>query len=515
VSTPPEQPEQPTALHTATSAPDVSNLGATLRKGAVISAFVLVVVQGTSLLQTLVLARLLSPTEIGIFTAGTLLSGVLVSLSDGGLRAALIQRETDVDDAADTVFWASLITGTLMSLAMLAAAPLIAMLFDSRVAGLIAAATSGTVLLHSMTNVPDSLMQRRFNFKRRLIVDPSVALSYAVVSVVLALLGFGVWSMVAGSYASMLVWVVSTWLLAGWRPGRGRASVRLWRDLARFAFPLVIETGGERVREMLESAVVGRGLSTTALGHYRYGRRIAMIPGLAVVQICSYVLFPAFSRISGDPARFRRAFLRALGWIWFAAVPVAGLIIAMGEPLAVLLLGERWRAAGVVLVALAGYGLGEAMNAVCGESLKGAGRPHLLNWLTLIGLVSSVGLIIALLPLGLVGVGLAISIAALTVGVVNLAIARRVVGVSLTEILSRMVPPIVAALVALIVIGSLEHMVVHSDTHGVATGLGLIAAESLGFGVLYLASLRVLAPATIAELARGLRSLLNRRGATG
>lgn len=512
MSTPPEPPP---ALHTATSAPDVSNLGATLRKGAVISAVVLLVVQATSFLQTLVLARLLSPTEIGIFTAGTLLSGFLLSLSDGGLRAALIQRETDVDDAADTVFWASLITGTLMSLGMLAAAPLIAMLFDSRVAGLIAAVTSGTVVLHSMTNVPDSLMQRRFNFKRRLIVDPSVAVSYAVVSVALAVAGFGVWSMVAGSYASMLVWVATTWLLAGWRPGRGRASVRLWRDLARFAFPLVVETGGERVREMLESAVVGRGLSTTSLGYYRYGRRIAMIPGLAVVQICSYVLFPAFSRISNDPPRFRRAFLRALGWIWLAAMPVAMLIIAVGEPLAVLLLGERWRAAGLVLMALAGYGLGEAMNAVCGESLKGAGRPQLLNWLTLIGLVSSIGLIIVLLPLGLVGVGLAISVAAIIVGVVNLAIAHRVVGVSVPDILARMVPPIVAALVALLAIGPLEHLVVHSDRQGVLAGLGLIAAESVAFGLLYLACLRVLAPATVAELTSGLRSRLVRRRVAG
>jgi O-antigen/teichoic acid export membrane protein len=71
-------------------------------------------------LQTLVLARLLPPAEVGVFAAGTLLSGVLLSLTEGGPRGALIQRETDVEDAADTVFWAGLVTGTLMSLALLA-----------------------------------------------------------------------------------------------------------------------------------------------------------------------------------------------------------------------------------------------------------------------------------------------------------------------------------------------------------------------------------------------------------
>ncbi|HEX2300515.1 MAG TPA: lipopolysaccharide biosynthesis protein [Pseudonocardiaceae bacterium] len=512
----PVNTEPPAAGQAATSNPDLGNLSATLRKGAVISAFVLVVVQVTSLLQTLVLARLLSPLEIGLFAAGTVLSNMLLTISDGGLRGALIQRETDVEDAAETVFWASLVTGTLMSLVMLAASPVIALVFDSRVAGLIAAVTAGTMLLHSMTNVPDALMQRRFNFKRRLIVDPSVAITFATVSVLLAVFGFGVWSLVAGSYASLVVWIATTWLLAGWKPRRARASVRMWRELARFALPLVIEGIGDRARETIETVVVGRGLSTTSLGHYRYGRRIAMIPGLAVVQVCSYVLFPAFSRIAGDPDRFRRAFLRALGLIWFAAVPVAGLIIALGEPLAVMLLGERWRAAGVVLVALAGYGLGEALNAVCGESLKGAGRPHLLNWLTAIGLVSLVGLLFALIPFGLVGVGLAISLSAVIVGVVNLALARRVVGVPVGDVLARMVPPVVGSLVALAIVAPLEHLVLHSDLQGtglagVISGLGLLAAESVLFGLIYLVVLRVIAPATVTELVSGIRRLFARR----
>jgi O-antigen/teichoic acid export membrane protein len=90
-------------------------------------------------------------------------------------------------------------------------------------------------------------------------------------------------------------------------PGCGRASLRLWRELARYAFPLGIEGVGDRCRESFETVVAGRGLSTTALGHYRYGRRIAMVPGLAVVQVCS---------------------------------------VTIGEPLAVVLLGARWRVLG-------------------------------------------------------------------------------------------------------------------------------------------------------------------------
>jgi len=289
---------------------ETGSLGSTLRRGAVLSAVALVIVQTVSFLQTLVIARLLSPAEIGIFAAGTVLTSFLITFSEGGLRHALIQHDGDVEEVANTVFWATIVTGALMSALMLAASPFVAMVFDSETAGLIAAITSGTLLLHAFTNVPDSLMQRRFDFRRRLIVDPGVAISFAVTSVVLCSSGYGVWGLVIATYASHVVWIASTWGLARWRPGGARPSYRLWRRLARFALPMVLDGFVERIREVIETVVVGRGLSESALGQYRYGRRMAMLPGVAIVQICSYVLFPAFSRIAGDAGERREQDVR-------------------------------------------------------------------------------------------------------------------------------------------------------------------------------------------------------------
>ncbi len=70
-----------------------------------------------SLVQTVVVARLLSPAEVGLFAAGTVLTAFLAEFQEGGLRSALVNRQTDVEAAAQTVFWATLINGTLMALA--------------------------------------------------------------------------------------------------------------------------------------------------------------------------------------------------------------------------------------------------------------------------------------------------------------------------------------------------------------------------------------------------------------
>ena len=175
---------------------------------------------------------------------------------------------------------------------------------------------------------------------------------------------------------------------------------------------------------MFQQVIVGRALGTADLGQYRYAYRIASLPVLAVITICSHVLFPAFSRISDDSSRFRAAFLRALGWIWFAALPVGALSVVVGEPVVVLLLGEEWRAAGAATAAMAGLGLGVALLSATAEAIKGAGRSSLLNWLTAIGLGLGLPLVVLLLPFGLVGVGIAISAAYLVVGFVSVELAR-------------------------------------------------------------------------------------------
>lgn len=487
-------------------------LGATLRRGAAISGVTLAVVQTISLLSTLLLARLLTPEEVGVYAAGTVLSGFLVMFAEGGLRSALVQREHDIEDATATVFWATVATGTAMSLVALAASPLVGRLFDNDLAARIAAITSGMLLMHALTNVPDGLLQRNFNFKRRLVVDPARSLAFGAVTIALAAAGFGVWSLVIGNYASMAVWLIGTWALAPWRPGRGgRPSFRLWRRLARFAYPLLIQTVVWQIREGGQTALVGRFLGEATLGHFRYGRRVGILPATAVQQMGSYVLFPAFSRMADDPQRRRRAFLRALRWLWFGAAPLAALMVALGEPAMVVLMGERWREAGVFLVAMAGYGAAIGLKSAAGEMIKGTGRSQLLNYTSATQLVLGLGLVVAALPFGLFGVGLAISATEIVLAAILLGLARTVVDVSLRELAGALVPPVVGGLAGLAAIAPLEHLLVHSDQRPVALGLALLAAQSLAFAAVYLAAMRVVAPAMVADLIAGARRALDRR----
>ncbi|MEJ2888095.1 lipopolysaccharide biosynthesis protein [Actinomycetospora aeridis] len=495
--------------------PNLKGLSKTLRKGATISAAMLFVTQVISLAQTVIVARLLSPAEIGVFTLGTLFANFLTAMAGGGMKAALIQREYDIEEAANTAFWASVATGVVMSTGALLASPLLGMFFDDQLVGLIAAVTSGTLLVHALLNVPEALMQRRFNFKRKLIVDPLTAGSFAVVTVTACALGFGVWGMVTGLYASQIATLIASWTLAGWRPGKARFVFSTWREMAKFSFPLIVQGVTSNFREIAQQAIVGRALDIPTAGQYRYGRRIGTLPGQAIIQVASYVLFPAFARISGDAVRFKRGFLRALRLLWTATIPLAALLVAIGGPAIVVLLGERWAPAGVFVAAMAGFGPGTALNAVGMESIKGAGKSKLLHWITGTSLVVGIGALVLLLPLGLLGVGLAASIDGLVCGLVTMGLAAPLVGLRWRELARVMVPPVGAAALAGVATWALEHYVLDAGSQGIVLGLVFLTAEFLLFVVVYLGTLALFAPATIVELRDLAQKFLQRRRGGG
>jgi len=495
--------------------PPLEGLGSKLRRGAAFASVALVFTQLISLSQTIVIARILTPLEIGTFTLGTLFANFLTTMADGGMRAALIQREREVEDAANTAFWVSLVTGTAMSLSALAAAPLLALYFDDRLVGLICAATCGTLLMHSLLNVPEALMQRRFNFKRRLVVDPTTASTFALVTVTLCLLGFGVWGMVIGLYASQTATLIACWTMARWRPGKGTFTFRIWREMAGYAAPLIISGVFDDAREIVQSALVGRRLDIAAAGQYRYGRRIGILPGQAIIQVASYVLFPAFARIAADITRFGHSMLRSLRMLWSATTPFAAVLIALGQPLIVVLLGEQWRPAGLFVAAMAGYGPGVAMGAIGIESIKGAGASKLINYLTGVSIVVGLGALILLLPFGLIGVGLAASIDGVVGGLLSLMLARRLAGVSVGDLAKVLLPPLVAAVAAGTVVGVLEHGLTHSDQRPIVLGLLFLALEGLLLLGIFVGLLYLMAPDAVRELRDGLLRRARRHGGDG
>jgi O-antigen/teichoic acid export membrane protein len=481
-------------------------------RGAGLAASGFVLTNVLSIAFYMVLARLATPREFGVLAAG----GVLVYLSatfvESGLAAALIRRDEGVEEAANTVLVATVAAGAFLALAALAAAPLVGHFFGSREITEVAAAMAGLILLRSLAIVPSALLQMRFSFVRRVIVGPAGVLGFGIAAVIATANGRGVWGLVLGTYVGAFVEVVLAWAFVRWRPNPRQASIATWRGLATFgrhvlAADVVMDAG-----DKIDTIIVGRLINTAALGQYRYAWRVAALPLAAIVNVGAYVLYPAFARIATDEERFRAAFLRALRWLSTVALPASAILLALGEPLVVLAFGEAWRPAGRATAAMCAFAAGHAYDSLASEAWKAAGRPQLLVRMHTLSAVSLAVLMLTFLPLGLTGMGVALSLSSLIVAAYALRGAGRVVGIPRRRMLDEIWPPALGALAMAGILFAFDRGVARAADHGVALGLALLFAEALAGGIVFLLLLVAIRPARANEL-RGLLELaVGRRG---
>ena len=326
-----------------------SDLTSTVVRGVSFAAGGYIVTQAVNLGFYVALARLLEPADFGEFAAATVLVGFTLLLTESGMASAVIQRRDRVDEAASTAVAATFVSGIVFSLLALATAPLVGAFFDDSTVTALAAASAGTVFFRTFGSIPDALLQRRFSFLRRLVIEPAGVLAFGIAAVIAASKDMGPWSLVIGQYVGFGVDLLLGWALVRWRPRLSQMSFSMWRELVGFGRHVLVATALLQAGNQASTLIVGRALGTGPLGQYRYAIRLAATPFQVLLAGAAYVLFPAFSRIATEAARLERAFLRALRWTCVLAFPAGMVFVPLGVPLAVVVFGETWRPAGEAL----------------------------------------------------------------------------------------------------------------------------------------------------------------------
>jgi O-antigen/teichoic acid export membrane protein len=456
------------------------------------------------------ITNLITPREAGVFTAGTVVVGMALLFAESGMLGAIIHWRGDVEEAASTAVASTAATGVLLTLLAAAVAPLVGLYFNSSQVGEIAAASAGFLLLRSLAIVPDALLQRRLSFLRRVAVDPLGAAAFAVGTIVAAANGMGAWSLVIGTYALYVLEVLAAWGFVRWRPQRRLMSMATWRKLAGFARHVVASEIVRRVVLQLDTVLLGRFSGAATLGQYSYGMRLASQPSTAFVSVIAYVLFPGFARVAEDRERFRRGFEDALTVMTLISLPVGLILIPLGDQLALLAFGPQWAVAGDVIKALCLVNVGWTWVSICSEAFKSVGRPQLITRIHLVSLIASVVLMPSLLWADGVGIGIAVSAAAMISGLYALWLAADGIGTTLAAMLRAMTGIAVASGLAMAPVAALDLTVFSGGSGRAGAALGVVV-EGLAGLVAFLVVLRIVAPADLARLTGLLGGLRRRR----
>jgi PST family polysaccharide transporter len=455
----------------------------------------------------IVLAHLAPPRVFGVFAAAGVIAALGSIVVESGMTAALIHRSGDLEAAAATAFLSTMGVGFLFGIVVAATSPLLGLFFRNSQIGYVALAMSAMPLLEAATVVPDALMQRRFSFLRRLVIDPAQFALYGIVAAVGLSMGLRWWSLVIAQYAAAVLRVSLVWVLARFRPRLRLATWAIWQDLARYARHVVASELMREGSRLVTTSFIGRALGPGTLGQYAFAWRIAGQVTTPVVAAGNLVLFPSLARIADDPRRLAAGFLRSLQSLAIVFLPLTFALAPFGPAAARLLFGREWTQAGNILVALTGASASIALIATVAEAFKAVGRPDLLTRVQGLVLVVPTALGACGLVFGAVGVAAGISAGFVLVAGFVISRAARLLSLSMRDMTAALLPQTAAAGLVAGAVLAVDRLFVNAAGLSEARGLAAVAVEALIAGVAYVALARVLAPEAVADVRESLRGL--------
>ena len=389
-----------------------------LRKRTISSGFVTLAAQGAkfflNLISIMVLARLLTPGDFGLVAIVTAVLSFLRVLKDGGLATATVQSESLTHAQVSNLFWLNVALSGLLSVTVAASSPVIAWFFhDPRLID-IALLLSLTFVISGLTIQPQALLNRKMRFKALALIEIGAVAASLITGVVLALFGFGYWSLVGASLATEVVGLVLTWTVSSWRPQPPR------RDSG--TLPMVLFgarlTGGSLLYSIsrgVDSVLIGWRYGADSVGLYSRALALLMRPLEQLLAPISSVLLPTLSRLQGEPERYRRVFLQAYESIALAGFVLSGLLLALSQPLTVVLLGPQWEDTAAIFGAFAIAALYLPLAASSTWLFSSQGRGH--EYLLMQSILSTLTIVafVAGLPFGPLGVALSFALSGLLI----------------------------------------------------------------------------------------------------
>ncbi|MDH7487445.1 MAG: oligosaccharide flippase family protein [Anaerolineae bacterium] len=337
-----------------------------------------------SFVATFILAKLLLPEDFGLVAGAYLAIDALQLFEEMGFGSALIYRQREVDEAADTTFFIVIFTSLLSYAIAYVAAPWVAQIAkqpDPRIAEVLRVLALNLVV-GSFGRVPLVLLAKELDFRRRLLPDVLPNLAYALLAALLAVAGFRVWSIVYARLASTVLRVILAWWVTGWRPHM-RFVPRLARELFDYGKHIVASQILIFGVTNIDDAFVLRMRGLADEGVYDLAYRTSNMPATQITGLVNQVMFPALAKLQDDPATFRRAYFQALRYVSLLAIPVAVGTILFAPDIIATVDAKKWAGAVLPLQLLGIYGLLRAVAANMGNVFKGGGKPR---WLTGIAL---------------------------------------------------------------------------------------------------------------------------------
>lgn len=297
--------------------------------------------QVVSFVVSVVLARILDPDVYGTIALIVVFTTIMQVFVDSGLGNALIQKKEADNVDFSTVFYFNIVFCLILYVLMWVASPYIADFYHDPSLVPYIRALSLTIVISGVKNVQQAYVSRNMLFKKFFFSTLCGTIGAAVVGIIMALRGYGIWALIGQQLFNMLVDTAVLWVTVPWRPIWAFSFGRL-KGLLSFGWKLLVSSLLDVGYNSLRQLLIGRIYTRADLAYYNQGDKF---PALIINNInasIDSVLLPAMSEDQDDKTRVRDMTRRSIMVSTYLISPLLIGMAACASTIVSLILTDKW-----------------------------------------------------------------------------------------------------------------------------------------------------------------------------
>lgn len=338
---------------------------------------------GVTFLVGLVLARLLSPAEFGIIGIILIFIAVSNTLIDSGFSTALIRKFEVSKEDYNTVFYTNLFIAAILIVLFFIFSNNIADFFKEKLLADVFPVMSFLLLINAFGIVQKTDLIRKIDFKKQAIISLIASVVSGIIGITLALLDFGVWSLVWQQLSRYFFITLLLWFFNNWRP-TFHFSWKNFKELFGFSSKILGADLINTIYKNIFNLIIGKFYSTAQLGQYTRAEQFNVILTNNLTTVIQKVTFPTLSSVQNDSDRLRFVFRKFIIYSAFLSFPLVLGLGVMAKPLIIVTIGEKWLEASFYLQIMCLYGILYPLTNLNLNMLNVAGRSDIILKLEII-----------------------------------------------------------------------------------------------------------------------------------
>ena len=424
------------------------NLKEVAASGMIWNALQKYAVLGVMFISSIILARLLTPYDYGCIGMLEIFISIATIMIDGGFGSALLQKKRPTQEDYSTFFYWNLLVSTVLYIILYIFAPVIADFYSIELLSSVLRILGLVLFINALKMIQSNLLRKNFRFKPMAITVIVSSLISVVVTIIMAFLGCGVWSLVVQHLLIALLPMLVFWVITGWKP-LFCFSTKSFKELFNFGGFMFLTGIVNTLSDNIQGLLIGRVYNPSTMGYYAKAKTTEALASTGISQVIDSFALQLYAEVQDDLPRLKVTLKKLTATLAYVTSPLIISLMLVALPLFVILYSDRWVSSVFYFRILAFAGLAICLQAVNLQAIAAIGKSKVMFSWALTKRIINIGLILCgLLIGGMKGLLIGMAIGAWIAYYINAKLVSKYIGYKMKQQMLDLLPIVIVSLCA-------------------------------------------------------------------